>query len=408
MKNTHKRKYVLKSKKRFIIIVSIVVLLALTLGAVAWGYNYIRSIADNISTQPGANANGQPGVTVTPIERPAPDERVNVLVMGIAKGMSDTIMLCSYYPKVGAIDIISIPRDTYVKRVATYDSAYNKINSNYGQGGAEHVVQVVKDFSKVNVNYYVEVNYEAVEGIIDAMGGLNIEVQNDMNYDDPADDLHIHFKKGTIVSKGSDIIRVLRWRKNNHNAGGYNEGDIGRIKFQQSVVKQALEKVISGNPIATLIKIKKPLEEHVRTNMSPDDIMYYVGLATKINKDKITMQTIPGIGTMVGRLSFFVPYPNTTQALFDILRNNQEMPQPLPTSVKITEKLNIPVGPKPTGKATPTPTVEPGEEVGSATPEPTVEPTAEPTEEPKPTESQADPTPEPTEGSDTIIVPTNP
>jgi len=401
VRNTHKKKYVLKSKKRFIIIMCVVILLAITLGAVAWGYSYIRSIANNISVKPATDINGQPGVTVTPIERPAPDERVNVLVMGIAKGMSDTIMLCSYYPKVGAVDIVSIPRDTYIKRTEPFDSAYNKVNSNYGQGGAEHMVQVVKDFSKVNVNYYVEVNYEAVEGIIDAMGGLDITVENDMNYDDPADNLHIHFKKGTVVSKGSDIIRVLRWRKNNHNAGGYNEGDIGRIKFQQSVVKQAIEKVISGNPIATLVKIKKPLEEHIRTNMSADDIMYYVGLATKINKEKITMQTIPGIGTMVGRLSFFLPYPQTTQSLFDILVNNQEMPQPLPSTLKITERLNIPKGPKPTAKPTKTPTVGP---------EITVEPTAEPTEEPKPT---AEPTAEPTKApvptsSDTIIVPTNP
>lgn len=379
MRNNGKKKYVLKSKKRFYIIITITILLALILGSVAWGYVYLKSLADNISVTPSnTNVTSAPGVTITPIERPAPNERVNILVMGIAKNMSDTIMLCSYYPKVGAIDIISIPRDTYIKRSTIFDSAYNKINSNYGQGGAAHVKQVVSEFSKVNVNYYVEVNYDAVEQIIDAMGGLAITVENTMNYDDPADNLSIHFKKGAVVTKGSDIIKVLRWRKNNHNAGGYNEGDIGRIKFQQQVVKQGIEKIISGNPIATLMKIKKPLEEHVRTDMSPDDIMYYVGLASKINKDKITMQTIPGIGTMVGRLSFFVPYPQTTQALFNILINNQEMPQPLPSTITITEKMVIPQGP--VVKHTVKPTARP-------TAIPTDTPTSTPTDAPAPTET---------------------
>ena len=382
MREDRKKKYILKSKKRFFIILSIVMLLVLTTGAVGLGYLYVRSIADVISVKPSNTNTPSNAVTVTPIERPAPDERVNILVMGIAGNMSDTIMLVSYYPKVGAIDIISIPRDTYIKRVSSFDSAYNKINSNYGQGGAAHVVKVVKEFSKLDLNYYIEINYDAVKNIIDDLGGLKITVENTMNYDDSADNLHIHFKKGQVVTKGSDIIKVLRWRKNNHNAGGYNEGDIGRIKFQQSVVKQGLEKIISGNPISTLIKIKKPLQEHVRTNMSADDIMYYVGLATKINKEKITMQTIPGIGTMVGRLSFFVPYPIATQSLFNVLINNQEMPQPLPSTLTINEKLYIPKGPvtvrvtpRPTKRPIPTPTKKP-------TPKPTKKPTLIPTNAP--------------------------
>ena len=365
MSEDGKKKYILKSKKRFFIILSIIILLVLTTSVAVFGYWYVKSIAKSISVTPSDTNTPSNAVTVTPIERPAPDERVNILVMGIADNMSDTIMLLSYYPKVGAIDIISIPRDTYVKRVSDYDSAYNKINSNYAQGGATHVVKVVKEYTKLDLNYYVEINYDAVENIIDAMGGLEIKVENNMNYDDASDDLHIHFKKDQIVTQGSDIIKVLRWRKNNRNAGGYNEGDIGRIKFQQSVVKQGIEKIISGNPISTLINIKKPLQEHVRTNMSADDIMYYVGLASKIKKEKITMQTIPGIGTMVGTLSFFVPYPIATQSLFNILINNQEMPQPLPSTLTINEKLYLPKGPvvrvrpRPTKRPTPLPTKRP-------------------------------------------------
>jgi len=340
-----RKRYVLKSKRRFFSIIIIATLLCLTLGGLAWGYDYIKSIAKSISVPSAASSNKLLGglIAAEPTKRPEPENRVNILVMGIANNMSDTIMLCSFFPKTGALDIVSIPRDTYIRQTEhRYDSAYNKVNSNYAKGGAPHITKLVKDFSKVDINYYVEINYDAVKEIIDAIGGLNITVAENMNYDDNVDGLHIHFKKGDVVTKGEDIIKVLRWRKNNHNRGGYGTGDIGRIEFQHQVVKQGIEKIISGNPISTLVKIKKPLEDHIRTDMSADDILFYMGLMPKINKDKITLQTIPGLASMVGHLSFYLPYPEADKQLFDVFINNKDMPQPLPSTLPVTETIEAP------------------------------------------------------------------
>ncbi len=393
--NSEKKKYVLKSKKRFIIIISIIVITLLLIGGLAWGYSYIRGIAKGISTV----GKESPGVTVTPISRPAPNNRINFLLVGVARGMSDTILLISFYPKEGTLDCISIPRDTYVKKSTSYDSAYNKINANYGRGGSASVLAVVKEFTKVDVNYYIEINYEAVEEIIDGLGGLAITVQEDMNYDDRADDLHIHFKKGTVVSKGADIVRVLRWRKNNSGVGGgYATGDIGRIQFQHEVIKQGILKILTGNPLITLTKIQKPLTDHVKTNISPDDIMYFVGLSTKINKDKITLLTLPGTGHMVGRLSFYLPYPKASANLFNMIINNEVIPNPLPESITAPESFAIPIGPvytsvvkTPTPKPTPKPVItdniETPSTVPTVTPTPTVNPTPTPIVTDSPTET---------------------
>jgi len=272
-------------------IIRAVVILICLIAAAGYGFTYY--FLNSISIEGGASG------------YPVPEKRVNVVVMGVAKGLADSIMLCSFDPDNGSVDVFSIPRDTYIERKGHKTSANNKINSSYGRGGADNVVKSVSSLTGVEVHYYIKVDYEAVKAIVDAIGGIKVTVPMNMNYDDPADDLHIHFEKGQAVSKGEDIIRLLRYRKNN-KGGGYKEGDLGRVKMQQEIVKLGMEKVLKGNLVANFIKLQGPIKEYVKTNMSPKQMMFYIVKAKKIKKENITMQTIPGRADMINRLSFFV------------------------------------------------------------------------------------------------------
>lgn len=234
-----------------------------------------------------------------------PDKRVNVLVMGIAKNLSDTIMLASYDMKNDKVDIYSIPRDTYYPRKGYNHAAQKKINAAYGSEGAEGVADAVENITGLDIHYYVQFDYEAVKAIVDGLGGIEVEVPNDMNYDDPADDLHIHFKKGQVVKSGEDIIKLLRWRKNN-KGGGYKEGDLGRIKMQQQIVKLGLEKAISGNIVSNFIKLQGPITKYVKTSMTPKEMMYFANKAKDIKSENISFHTVPGKSKTIEGLSFFV------------------------------------------------------------------------------------------------------
>ncbi len=254
---------------------------------------------------------------------PVPVDKVNVLTIGVAREMADTIMLCSFDPKEKSVSIHSIPRDTYVKRNSSKTTASNKINASYHKDGADSVVKAVETLTGVPVHYYVEVDYKAVEAIVDAMGGVKVEVPVKMNYDDPADDLHIHFEKGQTVSKGEDIIKLLRWRKNN-KGGGYAEGDLGRIKMQQEIVKLGIQKILKGNLVANFVKLQAPIKQYVKTNMSPKQMMYYITKGQGIDRDKITLQTIPGKSDMINGLSFYVPSKEKMKTLFQGLKEKQD------------------------------------------------------------------------------------
>ena len=69
------------------------------------------------------------------------------------------------------------------------------------------------------------------------MGGVYYDVPRNMNYDDPYQDLHIHQTKGYRLLSGSDVMQVLRYRHDTDSRYGYADGDLGRIKTQQSLFK---------------------------------------------------------------------------------------------------------------------------------------------------------------------------
>lgn len=236
---------------------------------------------------------------------PVPKKRVNILIVGIANNLSDTIMLCSFSPEDNKLQMISIPRDTYYPRKGYNNTAQKKINAAYGGGGIEEVVKSVSDLTDVPIHYYVKVDYNAVKSIVNAIGGIEVQIKNNMDYDDPTDNLHIHFKKGETVSSGEDIIKVLRWRKNN-KGGGYKEGDLGRIKMQQEVVKLGVEKFLSGNIVLNFLKLQKPLTENIKTNMSPEQMMYYIRKGKNLDIENVDIITVPGTTKSISGLSFFV------------------------------------------------------------------------------------------------------
>ena len=236
---------------------------------------------------------------------PIPGKRVNVLVIGVASGLADTMMLASFNPGDKDVQIYSIPRDTYYERKGSSGTANKKINASYGKGKAEGVVKSVEGLTGVPIHYYVQIDYNAVESIVNAVGGIEVEVPLDMNYDDPADDLHIHFEKGQVIQKGEDIVRILRYRKNN-KGGGYAEGDLGRIKMQQEVVKLGIEKVVKGNLVLNFMKLQGPIQDNVKTNMTPKQMMFYITKASAVKAENINLQTLPGTTKNINGLSFFV------------------------------------------------------------------------------------------------------
>lgn len=254
------------------------------------------------------------------------EQRINILLAGIESTRTDTLMLLSYDQKVNRMDIVSIPRDTYVN-YGYKDPARRKINSVYGypegQGGIEGSAAAVSSLLGVPVHEYVSVDYRAVTEIVNALGGIRVDIPFAMNYDDPYADppLHIHFQEGSKTLDGEDAVRYLRWRKNND--GKRSDGDLGRIARQQDFVLKVIHKALTPRMFTRAVRVGL---ENTKTSLDFGQAIFYAQKAVSMQESDIHMHRIPGEDAGIDGLWYFKHDQAGTQRLMkDIYDNVQSV-----------------------------------------------------------------------------------
>ncbi len=212
--------------------------------------------------------------------------RVNVLCLGINGNMADTIMLVSFDMDAKHVDIISVPRDTYYYREGYKDLAAHKINAVMPKDGAVGMAKAVSEtLLGIPINYYVTIEYDGVKKIVDAMGGVPLDVQQDMHYSDPYDKppLVIDIKKGYQVLDGDHAVQFLRFRH------GYADADIGRVRAQQEFVKAAFKQALGKD----FIKVVKTGFEVVDSDLKLKTCLSLATKALGMSSEDMTTYTMP-------------------------------------------------------------------------------------------------------------------
>ena len=239
-------------------------------------------------------------------------EPLYCLVMGISEDISteltDTIMLCAYFPQEQKVSILSIPRDTFVGDDPNNTTSYDKINALY-QTSPERTLQAVRELTGVDVRNYVVINNNALIKLIDAVGGIYFDVTIDMWYDDESQNLHIYLNKGYQLLNGENSVKVLRFRHNNDMSTypkEYGEQDIGRMRTQREFIKAAAKQILSTSNILKLNKLLEIVFDNVQTNLSISDLIKYVPSATEFNTENMQTDALSGVADYLGVLSFFI------------------------------------------------------------------------------------------------------
>ncbi len=212
-------------------------------------------------------------------------KRVNILLLGVNGGLTDTIMLASFDTDAKHVDLISIPRDTYYHRDGYNGEGENKLNAAYRGDPVNTAKAVSEILLGMPINYYAVIDYKGVKNIVDSMGGVPMDIPFHMQYSDPYDKppLVIDIPKGQQVLDGDHAVQFLRYRH------GYIEGDIGRVKAQQEFMKSAFRQCLSFN----LPKIAKTVFNNVESDIT---IGAATSLATKamgISSGDITTYMLP-------------------------------------------------------------------------------------------------------------------
>jgi len=248
------------------------------------------------------------------IFKPESKEPVTVLVAGLHPDgpLTDFIMYAKYNPETGKINAISIPRDTKV--VGTVDG---KINSAYARGkDIKKLADKVKDLTSLEADYYVIFDTKTVRKMVDAIGGIPMNVPIDMDYDDNEQGLHIKLKKGYQVLDGKKAEQFIRFRKNN-DGSGYPLGDVQRIKAQQDFIKAAVEQVLKPSTLLKLPELISLGLESVKTDMALTEMLSYIDDVKNFDMNNLRLETLPGEGQYIGPTSYYVHDSAKTKELIE-------------------------------------------------------------------------------------------
>jgi LCP family protein required for cell wall assembly len=257
-------------------------------------------------------------------------KRINALVVGLEDVRTDTIMFASFQPEDKKVDIISIPRDTYIHRKGYNQGEQRKINAIYGNHGIAGVKKAVSHLLEgVPIHHYIIVDYKGVENIIDYLEGVEVVVPFHMVYKDPTakPPLYINIPEGKQLLDGKQSLNFLRYRKGNKGKSGYIDGDLGRIKAQQEFLKSFVEKSISYK----LPVVVKRGFEYIETDINLMDGINYSTKALGIKTEDFNFQTLPGkseFKRIDGKLlSYFTPNLLDTKKLLENLYKVKKPPK---------------------------------------------------------------------------------
>ncbi len=224
------------------------------------------------------------------------------LLVGLDGGINtDTIMVASYDGINKESNIISIPRDSKVnvkRKVKKINAAY-PAGTLYGggkEGGIEQLKREAKTIIGFVPDFYVSVDLDAFVRIVDAVGGVEVDVPLDMKYDDPTQDLHINLKQGKQHLDGEEALLFARYRKGNN---GHNIiSDYQRIENQQVVIKAILDKLIKPENILKIPEFIEIFTDSVDSDIKPENMLWFASQLNKIKgTEALSTYTLPTAGT---------------------------------------------------------------------------------------------------------------
>lgn len=231
-------------------------------------------------------------------------DKSTIMIMGVDEreddvGRSDTLMIATVDPKRSRAALLSIPRDTRVK-IAGH--GWDKINAAYAYGGERLTQRTVEDFLGVNMDHYVIINTHAFQKIIDAIGGIDIDVEKRMYYEDPWDDdggLVIDLRPGMQHMDGKTAVTYVRYRD--------EEGDIGRIKRQQKFMAACMEKITSPTIIPKLPAVIREVLGSVKTDLSMRQLLEFAGTLKEAQRNGLKTDMVPGRPLYIDGISYWIP-----------------------------------------------------------------------------------------------------
>ncbi len=236
-----------------------------------------------------------------------PGKRQTFLVMGVdivdnEMGRTDSMVVVSYDPKEQRLAMLSIPRDTWAMIPG---HGYDKINHAYAFGGHTLAVDTVERLLGIDIDHYLTVSFDGFTKVIDALGGVEIAVDKRLYYEDPVDwragedGLVIDIPPGLQTMDGETALKYSRFRAD-------GEGDIGRMRRQQQVIKELMKKAATPAMLSRVPQLIPAMAATVGTDLSVAEMLKLAAVGREALTNPLVTGSLGGDGRLIDGVFYLV------------------------------------------------------------------------------------------------------
>ncbi|PFQ27053.1 LCP family protein [Bacillus cereus] len=242
-------------------------------------------------------------------------EPFTILIMGIEdyatdgqNGRTDSLMFATVNPKTKKISLMSIPRDSRVPIVGK--GKEDKINAAHAYGGEEMAIKTVEGFLKVPVDHYIKIDFQGFKGIVDAVGGVTVDVPFDFWERSDVDYYKkIQFKQGQQNLNGEEALAYVRMRKQDPN------GDYGRAARQRQLLAAVAQKLNSTSTVFKIKDLTTVVGKYIKTDIPISDGLALYNKLSGFDPSTIQTLKLEGEDKKIGGIYYFLPDPISVETV---------------------------------------------------------------------------------------------
>ncbi len=244
----------------------------------------------------------------------------NILILGIdynydrrafryTKGVrSDTILVLRVDRWGHSLSMLSVPRDLRVRLGPGL--GMDKINAAFSLGGVEQAKRTVGDLLRIPIHHHILVKVDAAASLVDILGGVEVDVEKEMNYDDTWANFHVHLKPGLQRLNGEQAVGYCRFRND-------EEGDLGRIRRQQQFLTALSRELKRPQHLKEIPKVAGLFATHFESDLSRSQLIALATLYKDFSTSRIKKGMIPVYDLWIGGISYLAPHLEQMDEMVD-------------------------------------------------------------------------------------------
>ncbi|MDM7326230.1 MAG: LCP family protein [Thermosynechococcus sp. Uc] len=224
-------------------------------------------------------------VLTSDLDQPTDPNLTYHALVNSVEGLSDSLLLVRFDPVQQRLVVLSIPRDTLTFIRGRGDAKINEANA---LGGPALAAETVSELlGRVPIHRYLRINVQGIEKLIDALGGVTLDVPTAMRYRDDSQHLYIDLQPGRQHLNGNQALQFIRFR--------YDAlGDIGRVQRQQMFLRALMEQTARPETFARMPQILSIIREHLDTNLTIQELVSLGQFLTRLPRSRVEFLMLPG------------------------------------------------------------------------------------------------------------------